>query len=332
MAIYKTPYDTTAGLGTRYSHIAQGLKAAYAAGALQVHYADNENFGHLSHGESKKIPIALVQGGNSYVDAIHFFKHPVFIRENHEEVVCLDVREFGKWNAPQHRFDVRNAPEYVWAIKRAILTAIWNEGRIEALRDISNLPAQVYSALVSESIARRFALDPAEQATVAVLAAYFYYSLFSEAAQVPDDEKNALAGKINRVTRIDAQRVFQIIDPLQGIENVQALCEVVQQAVGNVALENLNVGNLFNVVSGNWYGHNSRELVCMSLEHVPTWLLIVEASLNSATFRRSTLAKLSPRFDKQGAGNSFIQSLSSLIGGENAFDDLPAYSTYFGTV
>ncbi len=330
MTIYRTPYDTSAGIGSRYSHIAQDIQTAIAGGGVARYLVNCEKTKHSFHGgNGNKIQLALIQGGNSFADSVHFFKHPAFIREGENDVVCLDVREFGKWNAGQQRFDVRNAPEYVWAIKRAILSAIWNEGRFEALRDLSNIPAQVYCALVSESIARRFALDAAEQATLSVLAGYFYYGLFSDNAEISDIEKNQLAGKLFRITRIDATTIFGIIDNLGVISSIDAFCDVVKNTIGNVALENLNIGNFFTVISGNWYGYNSRETVCMAMEHIPTWIMIVEASLNSATFKRSTLAKMSVRYDKQGAGSAFSQALTAILGGPDAIEGLPTYHTYF---
>lgn len=335
MAIYRTPYDTTAGLGYRYANIAHELRAALAAGGLAVHTAIDGQYSHSLHGilaeDAKKFQIALVQGGNSFADTVHFFKHPVLVRYNDQEYICVDVREFGKWDAHQQAFLVRNTPEFVWAIKRAFLTGIWNDGREGVLRDLSNLPAQVYCALVSESIARRFALDAAEQSSIAVLAGFFYYGLFSDESVVGEDEKNNLAGKISRITSVDANRVFGLLDGLDVLPNVEAFCAAVRKSVGNVALENLNVGNFFNVVSGNWYGSNSRETLCMAIEHVPTWIMIVAASLSSQTFKRSTLAKISARYDKRGAGEAFSQSLAALLGGEHGVQGLEAYSNFFGS-
>lgn len=329
MTIYKTPFDTTAGMGYRYANITQELRAALVGGGLAVHSANDGQYGASAHGRHL---LALLQGGNSFADSVHFFKHPVFLRADDKEYVCLDVREFGKWNQPQQRFDVRNAPEFVWSVKRALLTAIWNDDRVSTLRDISNLPAQVYCALVSESVARRFALDMAEQATVAVLAGYFYFCLFSDEAEVDEDEKNSLASKIARITSVDASRVFQIIDPISPrLADIAALCDAVKVQVGNVALQNLNPATFLSVICGNWYGHNSREILSMGLEHVPTWLMIVSASLSSQTFKRSTLSKISSRFDKRGAGDTFTQALSALLGGPEGVQGLEAYSHNFGS-
>lgn len=332
MAIYKTPYDTTAGLGYRYTNIAHELRVALAAGALPIH-ATYEDPHHILKGQMEEPHlIALVQGGNSFADSVHFFKHPVFVRFDDKEYVCVDVREFGKWDAAQQRFAVRNISEYVWALKRALLTAIWDEGHYESLRDLSNLPAKVYCALLSESIARRFALDPAEQAIISVLACYMYYSLFTSETEIDEDEKNNLAGKISRVTFVSPNTVFQIIDKIPNrMANMQDFCTEATKNVGNTALENLNVGTLFSVVGGTWFGSNSREVLCMGMEHMPTWIMIVEASITAQTFKRATLSKISQRFDKRGSGDMFAQALTRMLGGANGIKDLEIYSDFFGS-
>ncbi len=343
MAICKTPYDTSAGLGYRYSHITQQLTSALVGGGLAVHAFRDGRAGPapqpMSAAGSRStqvaadhFEVALLEGGNSFADSVAFFKHPALVQHDGRDVVVLDVREFGKMDGGQREFHVRNVPEYVWAVKRAVLTSLWIQGHQASVRDISNLPLQVYCALVSECIQRRFALDPAEQATVAVIAGYFYCGLFSEDGVFDEDDKNQLAGKLARATSVEANRVFQIIDELGVVSDLHAFCEVVSKVVQNVALKNLNAGILVSVVGGNWYGSNSREVLSMALEHPPTWVLLVDASLHSATFKRSTLSKLASRFDRQGAATQLAHAVSGLLGGPGAVQDLPTYSKYFGSV
>lgn len=337
MAIYKTPYDTTAGQAYRYAHIVQELKAALTGQGLAVHAVhDGEGdahamAAHLPHGAfSEHFKLALVQGGNSFADNIGFFKHPVALRHDDTDYIALDIRTVGKWDAVQQQFNPRNRPEYVWSLKRAILTGRWLAGRHAAVRDLSNVPAQVYGAFVSESLARRFALDAAEQATISVLACYFYYGLFEESNEVDEDQKNNLAGKIARLTHVEATRVFQIIDTLGALQDVEALCNAIRDTVQNHALENLNPGFFFEQIGRAWLGANGNEVLCASMEHPPTWVMIVASSMASDTYKRTVLAKISTRYDKANAGQALEQSLSRLLGGPQAVDGLDAYSAYFG--
>lgn len=325
MSINETAYDTTACGSYRYNTIVSNLQKASLMGgmnAIEVRLDEH----------TKPFVMLLMQGGNVAADSVAFFKHPVFLNpasehDDQEDRLCVDIREFGKWLAPQQTFVVRNGPEYTWSLKRAILNKLWVEGKVNALRDISILPVSVYASLISESIARRFALDPAEQMKIAVLSAFFYYCLFTDNS-LSEDELNRTAGNIARATKVPADKVFALLEGVPTLHSLDDLCTIIAQKVGNISLENLNVGTLFAVCCGTWFGTNARENMAVGLEHIPTWLMIVSASLESATYKRSTLTKISMRFDKNNAGNALSRSLEHLLGGKNAIDQ-PEYATFF---
>lgn len=327
MSINETAYDTTACSGYRYNQIVDDLKKAQLMGGLGEISVDL-----AAHAQTFNLHV--LQGGCASADRIAFFKHPVIVKNSNSEatpdqnyLAYLDIREFGKFLPNQSQFVVRNGAEYVWAIKRTILNKLWVDGKIDALRDISTIPASVYAGLLSESIARRFALDPAEQMTVAVLSAYFYYQLFVD-VEMSEDEKTRTVGNIVRATKIPAQKVFDVLSDVGALHTLDDLCAEIRRKVNNVALDHLNVGTLFAVCCGNWFGSNAREIMAVGLEHVPTWLMIVSSSLSSATFKRSTLAKISSRFDKANAGINLQRSLELLIGGPEAVNQ-KEYSTYY---
>lgn len=316
MTILQTAYDTTACSGYRYTKIKEDIRKASLMGGLLATPVKVDP-------HSPEYNLFLVQGGNASADSLAFFKHPVFIpsgTEQHtsdtEYYPVVDIRDFGKYNAPQAQFDVRNTIEFTWNIKRALLNKVWMDGRVEALRDISLLPAAVYAALVSESVARRFALDPAEQMTVQVIACYFYYSLFTD-HDFEETIYHRTVSNVARITHVPAEQCYAILTNAS-LHNLADMCDLIRLRVKNVALDNLNVGTLFAVCCGTWFGTNAREVMAVGLEHPPTWIMIVSASLGSATYKRSTLAKLSQRFDKNGAAQNLNRSLETLIGDKNA--------------
>ena len=326
MPVFETAYDTTACSGYRYTKITEDLKKAKMMGGYNVLE------GKLNEHDDP-IHINVIEGGNFSADTIPFFKHPVFIpasyasdKEEHKEELTLDIREFGKFNSQQSQFIVRNGPEYTWALKRGILNYLWVNGSVTALRDISPIAISVYIALISECVSRRFALDPSEQMTVAILSGFFYNCLFTN--KVMDEEDlNRTVGSIARVTKIPATKIYAVLEGIDMITDIEHLCTVIKEKVNNIALDNLNAGTLFAVCCGNWFGTNAREILAVGLEHIPTWIMIVSASLESATYKRSTLSKISARFDKNNAGINFSRSLSTLLGGPNAVN--ATYATFF---
>ena len=320
MAIYKTAYDTTACSGARVLDLQDKLARSNLMGGLEY-----KRIKLNDHDEP--VTLLMLQGGNSSADVVPYFNHPIEIKTSESRThgstydYAIDVRNFGKWYAPNQRFVVRNRPEFEWAIKRTLLNHIWLNSRPELLRDISALPASVYSSLISECIARRFVLDAAEQATIAVLACYFYYGLFTNDTEFDEFQKNKIVGSISRITRIPAEKVFSIVDDLPVLFSLEELCVACREKTGSVSLTDFNVGVLIAVVAGNWFGTNARENLAVGLEHIPTWIMIVDASLTEATYKRSVLAKISARYDKNNAGESMHKSLNLLLGGANMVEE-----------
>ena len=318
MTINISAYDTMAcaSLPVRHRVVEEIMRAglAGATGVLKVATGKHES----------PFDLLSVQGGNSFADAVPYFNHPVLVpypageSNGQSQAFVVDVRHFGKFSGPLAEFLVRNGAEYSWALRRAILNQVWMDGRPEVLRDISTLPAATYAALVSECVARRFALDPAEQMIVAALSAYFYYGLFTDEEKFSEMEIPLLSKKISDITRVPMPMVHKLIEGLPVLATLDQFCQAVHDKVKNVALENFNLGTLLSVVRSTWFGHNSMEVVSVALEHIPTWLAIVSSSLESAVFKRSPLAKIAQRFDKNGAGKNFTRSLEVILGGAEA--------------
>jgi hypothetical protein len=319
-----TAYDTTACSGYRYPQILEQLEKAEVMGGLARYEVQTSP-------HNPKFPLSLVQGGNASADAVSFFGHPVFLEGDKSSaengpLLCLDVRNFGRYDPHQNQFRVRNSAEFTWAIQRAILNELWYHGKVEALRDISMIPTATYCAVISETIARRYFLDPAEQLTVAILAGYFYYSQFTDAAQFDEDSMHRTVANIARATSAPAEMCYKILKDLPIINHLSFFIDCIKARVGNVALENFDERTLYGVVCGTWFGNNSREIIAVGLEHPPTWVMIVAASLESATFKRSTLAKISSRFDRANAGHNLKSSMSALLGGSAAIPELVGYT------
>lgn len=305
MSIFKTAYDTTACSGYRIKDTNDKLKLANLNNSLKTINLKFSNF-------ENSFNLKLVEGGNSTADTIPYFNHPI-ININEEVDVLIDVRNFGKWYTPQSKFIVRNNPEYSWNVMRGALNYIWVDERVELLRDVSILPSSVYAALISECVSRKYALDPAEQIVISVVACYYYNCLFTDENEFNENDLNRLSGNIARATKVPSGKVFDIISDMKVIHSLEEMCEAFKEKSKSIRLDDFNVGVLLAIVSGNWFGTNARENLAVGLEHVPTWLMICYASLNEATFKRSVLAKLVERFAKGGTGENFVKSIDTIL-------------------
>jgi|JFJP01.1.fsa_nt_gi hypothetical protein len=310
MSTFKTAYDVTACSGYRIKEIEDKMKIAMVSSSLRSSHINLDNF-------EDNFNIWLVEGGNSKADVIPYFNHPLLYKDLSASKslnnVVIDVRNFGKWYAPQDKFVVKNLPEFNWNVLRGALNHLWVNERVEIFRDVSILPVSVYGALISECVSRKFALDPGEQIIISIISSFYYYCLFTDEKTFNDTEMNKIAANIARATRTPADKVFNIIGDMKVLNSLDELCIAFKEKTNSIRLNDFNIGVLLAVVSGNWFGSNARENLAVGLEHIPTWLMICYAALDEATFKRSVLAKLVERFAKGGAGDNYIKSINSLL-------------------
>lgn len=311
MSINKHAYDTAVCGSVILSKLQTEIRKAFVMGSLHT----------LSFKQtplSESVTIALVEGGNAEADSISFFSQPLPVVHEGQTFLAVDVRNFGYWKGPQHVFSVRNTIEYSWHLKRACLTAAWNNDQVQRLRDVSDLPMMAYASLISQSIARRFALDPVEKDKVAAICAYFYLCLFTDEQEFDEMAGTRIKAKIIRSIRTSEKIVSDTLTDNNTIHGIGALCTIIKEKLNNPALKDLNPGLLVQVVSRTWMGVSSEEIVGVGLEHVPTWMMVVYSSMSSQTYRRTTLAKLVQELDKKGIGQSYVQAIEMILGGKEA--------------
>ena len=297
--IYKTAYETTACKGFMLNRTMDALRTASVFGGLRTLESDN---------------VCQLQASNDPATAeVPAFSHPlVFVDANKVERIVFDARTYGRWDQQKHEFVITNQPEYALNLLRAELNAIWTFDRVEPLRDFSPIPMSVYAALISESIARRFALNPREQYMLAITAAIFYAGLFMDNAELDERDKTRVAAVVARATKANAEEVFAVLDEHKRIpQDVAEFCTMAMEVSESVRLDTLNPGLLFAIVGGTWYGTNAKEAIAVALEHPPTWISILVSALGERGYRNSTVAKTAERFAGRAAGD-FLRSAQKI--------------------
>jgi hypothetical protein len=317
MSINETAFDTAACMAYKTQNIVGLITKAIVTHNLLIKTVTLSN-------TSQQIKVGLVQGGNIANDTIPYFNHPIMVSDpsdvDADPIVVIDVRNFGSYNKPQQKFIVRNNTEYMWSIRRAVLNHIWMHGRKETLRDLSLLPAAAYSSMIAESVGRRYALDMAQQTILQVLACYHYYCLFTDQKEFDEVEHNKIVGAIARATRVQADFIYTVLKDTPVIQTLSDFCKVAKEKTQSVSLTDFDIGILFSITGGNWFGTNSRELMAVALEHVPTWVMIVFGGVTEATYKRSVLAKLLERLDKRHSADTFAKNLIVLLTAEAEYN------------
>lgn len=299
MTISRTAYDTTACNSFLMKKTIDSVVVAQSHGQLT---------------NTPNLHVKMVEGGNSVSDAIIAFAHPLEYSDFNKSIyLAIDVRGYGKFDPTQNIFRVRNEMEYKLALHRATLNQVWISDSPTILRDISQLPISIFASWISEAIAKRYALDPLEQLNLAILAAVFYNSQFSNGTELDEREKMRAVNSISRALRVSAQDILNVMDKVSVVSSVADFCSQAEEITGSVRLKEMNTGLLFAILGGTWFANNAKELVAVALEHPPTWLAILLAAFSERSFKNSVIAKITERNSYRDMGKSYMLATLNLI-------------------
>ncbi|WP_144106694.1 hypothetical protein [Paraburkholderia sp. BCC1886] len=298
MKPFLTAYDTTVCGGYVLDKLETALKTTYIHGDYKRDNGSN---------------IIEIEGMGTTALTVPQFAHPFLLDMNGEKLLAIDVRPFGSYDRMKGAYALRNGVEYALLHRRAQLNDIWINDNPALLRDVSPVAMTVFASWISESVSRRFALDPREQLSLSILSAFHYLSLFTDEAVLDDTLRTKMATQISRGMRIGAEDVFAILDeqsaPSNGIED---FCGTAAEATKSVRLEKFNPGVLISILKGSWFGVNAEEMLAASTEHPPTWLALLMAAHTERTYKNSGLARLVERQAHKDANKQFLRAVLNL--------------------
>jgi len=301
MSIFLTAYDTLAGSGHKHAlnQITQALEETVINGQYVVD--DNDpNVYRLYSQQLTNIPA---------------FAHPVLVDdESNEKKIFLDLRSFTRLDRASGDYVIKLNNDAVFQINRGILNEIWVNNDPYTLLNASVLPMVVFASIISENLARRFALDPKEQLTISIFAAYYYYCLFSDNDQFDDTDKNRIISSISRNLRVSSSDVLEVLDRIEfTVTDIKVFCNSLEAVTQSVRLRGFAPPVLYQVLGSIWFGVNARELVCIGLEHPPTWIALVHAAYTERTYRNTQLAKTAERKTNRQGQDNFARSIYQLL-------------------
>jgi hypothetical protein len=310
MSVFQTAYDTTTCSG----YVLDSIRAK-CADALSRSFLPSFKASSIYNEEA--LSVFLIRGGEVAQDVIPFFHHPILVDLPGLDVkqgLFVDVRPYGAFVPAQNFFRLRNIDEYIWTVKKAALGAAWLINRQEKIRDLSPLPAQVYSTVISQVLTTRFALEIGDQLKIRAAACWFYLSLFSQADDYDEFQRNQMIGRVAQITKIPAGTVYEILGDEPPVwKDLNEFCEGVKNLTGNIRLQKFERGLLIECVSRIWYGNNSAETIAVGLEHPPTWIMIIYGCVGQASFKRSTIFKTVDKYAKQGVGETLLKQIDRVM-------------------
>lgn len=298
--MYKTAYDTLACRSYTLQELESQLKRAQLEGELQS----------LSTLDTRQ-PINQLKGVTSQSDQIPAFTHPLFVSTFNKDPECIiDIRPFFITNR-MGQTTITNQSDYKFHLLRAIFNLHW-VNYPEELLGLGDLAPIVFCRWLSESIVRRLGLGPGDQVRVMTVSLFYWYSLFRD-REFDENEKLKVLSKLDQISTIPTPLSMEIVDDVTHMNGLEAYISVLNQAVGNPRLANLNPPLLFAMMGVSWFGINAKEIVAVAMEHPPTFIAIILSALESRSYKRSTLGTLVFDNDKKNRGPLFSRNCYTLI-------------------
>lgn len=319
MPIYLTGYDTLAGRGIVVKPIIPLIQKAI----VQSNFPDkNANLNGSNLGEGKNPAVALLTTITDEEMSIPPLVFPLLVEmtgastRKSDSYLVVDVRPYlasNQLNAG-YGLNIRQLDNYNFFVVNAILTASWiKPNKRNAFKFLGSAPMSVYASLISNVIDRRFALDPAEQLKISIIAAAFYSRLFDESSTIIDSEMVGVTRAISTATKAPSEMIYDVLEKITTLKNIDDMIETIKAIVDNPRLDNLNLGTLVTIINPMWYGPYGREFIVAALEHPPTWLTILYAAFTDRTMKNSGVAKISERFKGSRGGDDFIRNMKILV-------------------
>lgn len=306
--MFVNPYDTTVCKDHLTANIIKTIKVADATEGLTYSVQSQSKSSPSNSIDMFKRNMALVTAKHKEVLP---FAHPLLVDFPSASKIVIDARSFTKQQ--QNDVFVSSEPNYFFELTRASLMDHMINGSIKDLLSLGSFPMLVYSRWLSENITKRTGLNPAEQAKLVVICAFFYNSLFREDPTYNDVELSRLVQLIAKITYIPVNLCQEVADNILPMSNLKELVSQIISLIDSPRLEKFSVGLLLTIVMNSWYGVNSKEIICVGLEHPPTWLALVYAALNDRGYKNTGLAKVILANDKKDAGKSFSMNLMNLV-------------------
>ena len=232
------------------------------------------------------------------------FSHPVVNLEN--KWIALDLRQYVK--VENGNYEIRNESEYNLALHRFILTGMWYVGKQNNLYSLK-LGHFAFASWISDNLVRKFGLDLNNQIQLKALGLIYYSKLFTDEFTTDDFSKLVIRSKEDIITPNLLEEIYSKVDKLETIDD---FCEACYKVTDNVRLKGLDYSVLMTILSNNWIGSTGKELTLLSLEHPPTWLSLVFASLTQRSFKKNFIATVVEKINKRGKGDEFISSLHAI--------------------
>lgn len=242
------------------------------------------------------------------------FKHP-YIKMTPEKITVIsDVRPFLNRRSTLHenKFISSNPTELNFVMLRAMMNGYFITDRDE-FKYKFQFANTVYAAWISDTVSKRYGLDPEAQLKTFIIAYFFYMSLFLDRELTEND---LLLGAKNAAIegRCSASFAMDVAEKMpHSMKSISDMIMNIQLVTDNKRLFDLHIGTLATIVATTWYGTFSKDIIAVSLEHVPSFAAVVGISVTQRYYKKSMISTIAEAYGKQNKLENYIAAINHLL-------------------
>lgn len=241
--------------------------------------------------------------------------HPYLVEVDHKKILFGDIRLFiNKKESDRTGAIVSSNPtELAFTTLRTQLNALWVAGEQDSMRRSLSLSNKIFAGWLSDTITKRFGLNPEDQLAIYVLSHFYYKTLFFNKDVFSEDEKLEFAHHTIKDSRVPAKFVLSIFDKIGKMGNINDYLSNMKEIVESRRINEINLGTLITIIGTTWYGTNSKEILTVALEHPPTFMAISAVAVTQRFYKKSAMYSLATKFGKPSEIEDYISNMFLMV-------------------
>lgn len=303
--MYQSPYETTAFKRYNLAKVVDALKVAKANGDLQKDLL------------SSAPNLYVIIGKSAVTEMIPPFPMPIMLPDQYgEDVVAVDLRAFNSKLISGQSVKDPDGGAAELLVRLALLQTIWKKNGPSVVGSVGNLPAQVFSIWMANTLSRVLGLDARSRAEMITIVAWYWYCLHlspQDYESLGESDLAKYATKVSSNSVLPFEETFEIIKASGYMAGIDDLVRVIK-SMNTVKTDRVEAITLYNALSGSWYGSaDSKTLVNAALEFPPIFISILVTAITEPGFRKSPIFETAKFLDKRGAFDAFRASVAGII-------------------
>lgn len=323
--IHTSNYNTTVGKIYDVQKLSNVLKKDII---IEIHNTDavlHNVFNEVENIES----LFIMNSKDVNIKRISLLIFPLMVNYEKKNYLITDLRPHIKGVVDVNNIfkSSYNKNNILSVIQRSLLCLCWEARSMPNFTNTFSFASKVYTTWLSNIIMKSYSLEPSHYTNVILLTNLFYQNLFYEKGYDVYSDINItnMAVVAIKDTNLPAKVVYEHIELYKEnkvkLDNLEDYIKALTTQIDDVRLKKFNLPSLLTLIKGSWYGYSSKELISSALEHPPTWVSLIYASLTDKSYKYSGLYKVVEQAKRTSDTDQFIKGNQLLLENSKVNED-----------